>query len=349
MSASDGAPEPVARGALFEPGRSAAHPATLFRSASGMVVIHAQDRDQRFNEAEILEVSSRVGAVPRRLSLVGGSVFETRDNDAVDALLAGRVSRASTLLHQAEAFRLRLIAVAAAVLVSLWLALAYGLPAAASLAARVTPPAVSTLIDRGVLQSAEFSVLEPSALPQNRQDAIRGGFEDLASRSLSPATDYRLLFRNSEAIGPNAFALPGGTIVATDALVELARTDDEILGVLAHEIAHVEERHGLRQIYRVLGLSAMISLAGGETGEIVDEVVGQAGLLLSLSYSRRFEADADRRAIELMRAAGREPRALAAMLERLVKNCPKCGERSWYATHPTVGDRIESIRGMSRR
>ena len=123
-------------------------------------------------------------------------------------------------------------------------------------------------------------------------------------------------------------ALPGGTIVLTDALVRLARSDAEILGVLAHEIAHVEERHELRQLYRALGLSVMISLIGADSREIVDEVVGQAGLLLSLSYSRRFEAAADRRSIELMRAVQQDPGALASILERLLIDCPPCGARA---------------------
>ena len=348
MSGSETTAGAAASGFLFESGRSAARPAKLHRTGTGEVAISPEDGGPSFSEADIVEISSRLGTIPRRLTLIGGGVFETRDNDAVDALLAGRLDRASALLNRAEGFRPHLIGVAAAVLLTLWLAITYGLPAAANVAARVTPPAVVSLIDRGVLQSVEFAVLEPSALPQGRQDAIRAAFDELAEESSLAAADYRLLFRNSEAVGPNAFALPGGTIVLTDALVRLARSDAEILGVLAHEIAHVEERHGLRQLYRALGLSVMISLIGADSGEIVDEVVGQAGLLLSLSYSRRFEAAADRRAIELMRAVEQDPGALASILERLLIDCPACGARSWYKTHPAVGDRIEAIRGAAR-
>jgi Zn-dependent protease with chaperone function len=348
MSGSEATAAAAAAGFLFEGGRSAARPARLHRTVTGEVAISPEDGGPGFSEADILEISSRLGTIPRRLTLIGGSVFETRDNDAVDALLAGRLHRASALLHRAEGFRLHLIGVAAAVLLTLWLAVAYGLPAAANIAARVTPPAIVSLIDHGVLQSVEFTILQPSALPQDRQDAIRVAFDTLAEESVLAAADFRLLFRKSEAIGPNAFALPGGTIVLTDALVRLARSDAEILGVLAHEIAHVEERHGLRQLYRALGLSVMISLIGADSGEIVDEVVGQAGLLLSLSYSRRFETAADRRAIELMRAADYDPEALASIFERLLRSCPTCGARSWYSTHPAVSDRVEAIRDAVR-
>jgi Zn-dependent protease with chaperone function len=348
MSGSETTSWPTAAGFLFERGRSAARPATLHRTMTGEVAISPADGGRGFSEADILDISNRLGTIPRRLTLIGGSVFETRDNDAVDSLLAGRLGRASALLHRAEAFRVHLIGVAAVVLLSLWLAVTYGLPAAANIAARVTPPAIVSLIDRGVLQSAEFAILQPSALAEARQGRIRAAFDGLASQSALPAANYRLVFRRSDVIGPNAFALPGGTIVLTDALVALARSDAEILGVLAHEIAHVEERHGLRQLYRALGLSVMISLVGADSGEIVDEVVGQAGLLLSLSYSRRFEAAADRRAIDLMRAARHDPEALASMLERLLTDCPACGARSWYGTHPAVGDRIEAIRDAAR-
>ena len=60
-------------------------------------------------------------------------------------------------------------------------------------------------------------------------------------------------------------ALPGGTVILTDQLVALAKNDDEIAGVLAHEIGHVKHRHSLKQLYRVLGIGFMISVIGGDS------------------------------------------------------------------------------------
>src|SRR6185436_5206099 len=142
-------------------------------------------------------------------------------------------------------------------------------------------------------------------------------FAALQGHAGSAGQGARLLFRDAPRIGANAFALPGGTIVLTDGLVAAAQSDDEILGVLAHEVGHVEGRHSLQQIYRAAGLAVMALLIAGDSSEIVDNVVSQASALTLLSYSRGFEADADQRSVALMQAAGRDPGAFLDLIDRL--------------------------------
>ncbi len=88
-------------------------------------------------------------------------------------------------------------------------------------------------------------------------DGHRSGFADLATRAERGTGGYSLNFREGGAIGPNAFALPSGTIILTDELVDIAGDDnDMVLAVLAHEIGHVDKKHSLRQIYRAAGTAA---------------------------------------------------------------------------------------------
>jgi Zn-dependent protease with chaperone function len=91
-------------------------------------------------------------------------------------------------------------------------------------------------------------------------------FEALAAHSPRGAQAYSLNFRKGGSIGPNAFALPDGSLVLTDELVELAANDEAVLGVLGHEIAHVEGEHTLRQLYRAAGVAGFIMLIGGDIG-----------------------------------------------------------------------------------
>jgi len=111
----------------------------------------------------------------------------------------------------------------------------------------------------------------------------------------------------------------------------------------------VENRHSLRQIYRSLGIAILIAMIGGDSGEIVEDILAQGSLLLTLSYSRRFESQADTRAVDLMKAAGRDPAALATILERITEKCRDCGETSWFTTHPGTDGRSEAIRQRAQK
>ena len=87
--------------------------------------------------------------------------------------------------------------------------------------------------------------------------------------------------------------------------------------MLAHEIGHVEHQHSLRQLYRAAGVSALIMLIGGDIGSGTEDILVQGSALLSLSYSRSAEAEADRHSVELMYKAGHDPKAIAHFFELL--------------------------------
>jgi len=304
---------------------------------------------RRYADDELTTISDRVGAIPRRLTFTDGTVFETEDNAGIDRLLSERLAASETFLSRLEVFHPRLIIIALIAIGLVYGTVRYALPVLANMAAAVTPTPVVKLIDRGALETIDRAFLKPSTMVQSRKDEIHAGFAALAPHADADKVGLQLLFRDGGIIGPNAFALPGGTIIMTDQLVRLAGSDDEIFGVLAHEIAHVENRHSLRQIYRSLGVAALIAMIGGDTGEIVEDVLAQGSLLLTLSYSRRFESQADQRAVDLMKAVGRDPAALATMLERITAKCRDCGKTSWFTTHPGTEGRSEAIRQRARK
>jgi Zn-dependent protease with chaperone function len=337
-------------GWLFEAGRSAKRAAVLDRPASGALTI-SPDRqpERRYTDKDLTTISDRVGAIPRRLTFADGVVFETQDNAGIDRLFSERLAASETFLSRLEAFHPRLIVIALIAVGLVFATVRYALPVLANVAAAVTPTPVVKLIDRGALETIDRAFVETSNIDDARKDEISAGFATLMSHSDADQIGLDLVFRDGGIIGPNAFALPGGTIILTDQLVRLAGSDDQILGVLAHEIAHVEERHSLRQIYRSLGIAALIALIGGDSGEIVEDVLAQGSLLLTLSYSRRFESQADRRAVDLMKAAGRNPAALATILERITEKCRDCGETSWFTTHPGTEGRSEAIRQRAKK
>ncbi len=291
-----------------------------------------------------LDISPRVGAIPRRLEFPNGSLFETADNDAVDNLLRANGRRGVGFIHGLERFHPRLILFAAAVFILSGLVYRYALPVLVEVAVVVTPPVVPELMSAGTLETMDRTVLDKSALQEAKKRAISEGFDRIAAQSVRGKSAYTLNFRKGGAIGPNAFALPDGTLIITDELVELAGSDTEMLvGVLAHEIGHVELEHSLRQIYRAAGMAGLIMLIAGDIGDSVEDLLVQGGGLLALSYSRDAEAAADRYSVVLMGKAGYDPTAIARFFEIIEKKFGDAAETSVFSTHPGTPERQKSI------
>jgi hypothetical protein len=112
---------------------------------------------------------------------------------------------------------------------------------------------------------------------------------------------HRLEFRRTtKGDGINAFALPGGTIVLLDGLVD--RTNSaQLLGVLGHELGHVKHKHGMRNVLQATGFSALAALLWGDFAGVTTNVPVAIG---ELNYSRDFEREADDHAIAYLRANG---------------------------------------------
>jgi Zn-dependent protease with chaperone function len=340
-------------GRLFAPGASASVPATLV--ASGKVAL-LQTGNSEPRSVSVTAVSDRVGSIPRRLTLSDGSIFECPDGPDVEVLL-GRKAAAGPIFYRLEhSWRAAAIAVAAAVLIIAGLT-RYGLPAAAWTAARYTPAAYLETIDAGTMGAADATMLESSRLSPERRAELTAIFQELAARTHDLRQPVRLEFRTG-AIGPNAFALPGGTIVLLDGLVALAKSNDEIAGVLAHEIGHVAHQHSMQSLYRALGIIAIASTISGDGGQLIDAAVTQLSALQTLSYSRAFETEADRYSVIVMRRAGRDPVAFVALLERIGKSMggdtadgndrDAMGKGGWWSSHPGNEDRRRDVDAFAR-
>jgi Zn-dependent protease with chaperone function len=332
------------RGAWHPSGSSRKIEATLSIAGNGdWVVVANQAVLTRGPRAEV-DISARVGSIPRKVVFPDGSLFETTDNDGVDALAAQ--GGAAGAIDQLERFRPRLFAFAAAVAVFCYLIYRFAVPVLVEVAVVMTPPVVTQLMSQGALVSLDETVLAPSELPQPRRERLQAGFSELAALSDRGAANYVLNLRKGGSIGANAFALPDGNIVLTDELVGMAANDDAILGVLAHEIGHVEREHSLRRLYRAAGIAALIMLIGGDIGAGAEDILVQGSALVALSYSRSQENEADRYSVELMVKAGKDPAALVSFLETMRARESKGGS-DILSTHPATADRIEAVRAYA--
>jgi len=148
----------------------------------------------------------------------------------------------------------------------------------------------------------------------------------------APAADVRVV----DVPMVNAVALPGGHVVLFRGLIDQAGSPDEVAGVLAHELGHVEHRHVLQALLRQLGLSVVLGGLDGNVG-------GYTNALLSASYSRSAEAEADGYAIDALARAQVSPKGVAAFFRRLskaeVKPKGAAALMNYLASHPRSSER----------
>ncbi len=234
----------------------------------------------------------------------------------------------------------------------------------------VVPRALAEgLPDLGDVSQAGFSVMQERRFGESIMREIRADrsyYDDaeatdyitalgsrLAARSPDSRQDFDFFLMQDGQI--NAFALPGGFIGVNTGLILAAQSESELAGVMAHEIAHVTQRHIARMIAQqkqgaiasLAGLAAAILLSrvSGQASEAA-AAFGQAGALQNqLNFTRENERDADRVGLQILDKAGFDPNAMAAFFERLQRatRVYEGGAPSYLRTHPLTYERIADI------
>lgn len=149
----------------------------------------------------------------------------------------------------------------------------------------------------------------------------------------------------------NALALPGGYIIIFRGLLESTETPEEFTGVLAHEIQHILQRHGMRLLVQNMTLGLIIGALTGDVSGIMAFVLEGAHVLQSLSYSRFAEEEADRKGMALLLAAGINPDGMISFFEYVKEQHGDNNQNPlwrYLSTHPTAGDRVAKLREQAQ-
>ena len=152
---------------------------------------------------------------------------------------------------------------------------------------------------------------------------------------LTAGSAYKYEFYVAQDKSVNAFAMPGGFVVVHTGLLALAATPEEVAGVLAHEVRHVEGRHSLRALAKNAGLSITMALIFGDTGGLV----GMADQLLGLKFSRDHESEADRDGLAALVKAQIQPEGMRDFFKKMAAQ--EKLNLGWLSTHPTGTERFE--------
>lgn len=147
---------------------------------------------------------------------------------------------------------------------------------------------------------------------------------------------------------PNAFALPGGQVILLSGLIDGAKSGDEVIGVLAHEIAHVVRRDPLQVTLKQTGTALLISLLVGDVfgGSVLS---GVGSTVIESGYSRDAETASDIMAVTALNQLGLTARPLADFLSRLSKSEGIAAAiPEFLSTHPSGENRADEIRSLSQ-
>ena len=190
------------------------------------------------------------------------------------------------------------------------------------------------------------------------QDAANRILQRLVPYSSRPDAPFEIHVVESDQV--NAFALPGGQMVLFTGLLKRSKRAEEVAGVLAHEIAHVTERHGIDRLVQSVGIMSLVQLAVGDSSGLL----GLGAQLMSIaainSYSREQETAADAVGVKMLHDAGISHEHLSNFFRALEKEGPVHDAAStqsdssqlpsqveevlsWVSTHPATGDRLEAI------
>jgi beta-barrel assembly-enhancing protease len=224
-----------------------------------------------------------------------------------------------------------------------------GIPYAADPMARAMPERYRT-------QIAEISWSQVNQFTAQCDDADEAAeiLNDLAYRMMEasnvPNRD-EIWITVADAGFPNAFALPDNSILVTDELIGMAEHPDELTGVLAHEIAHIEHNHIMKNVIRQIGAGIFFDIVFGGAG--AGQAIAIASVnLAGLRYSRDDETDADTRGMDYLDAAGISTGGIASMFDRFQAYEESAGVSdipTMLSSHPASRQRAEEARRRARQ
>lgn len=199
----------------------------------------------------------------------------------------------------------------------------------------------------------QFPILNDAESTRYIQDVGQRLVNSIPREFQQPAFKYRFKIVNARDI--NAFALPGGPMYVNRGLIQVAKNEGELTGVMAHEIAHVALRHGTAQATRqgsaknqILGGLLVIggAILGGQAGAQLGAAIFAGNFVLK--YSRQYETQSDILGARIMADAGYDPRDLANMFKTIAGQSKGGRPPEWLSSHPDPNKRYNTINNEAR-
>ncbi len=141
----------------------------------------------------------------------------------------------------------------------------------------------------------------------------------------------------------NAYALPGGYVMVYTGLLEKLKTKEELAALLSHEVAHVAHRHSVRKLCRDMSTTVLLSVVLSNVGDATSILYANASSIYSLTYSRKYEEQADITGLKTMRGNHLDQQGMLRLMQELKKLDQKIKIPEFISTHPLTENRIRYV------
>jgi predicted Zn-dependent protease len=220
----------------------------------------------------------------------------------------------------------------------------WGIPTMASIAAAHIPVSWEERLGQAVVE--HLAPQEKQCSDSGRAQRVQEILTTLTSSLPKSPYTFRVVVVNQSAV--NAFAVPGGTIVICQGLLEKTYTAEELAGVLAHEVQHVLHRHATRAMLQQVSIRLLLAALVGEA-RAMTYGLESAQAVGMLRYSRQYEEEADEGGIKLLMASGVNPHGMITFFETIPKESEKSLKLPAYlSTHPELKDRIQRLKWLAQ-
>lgn len=311
---------------------------------NGKVHVSGPSLDDAYDIISI-KTKPRVGKLAVQFIFPDGSVCEVNQQADLEAAMQLLPKRSlQDFVHKIENNLLAILLSLLAAVTVLYVVIQYGIPLGAKQIAFKTPIELENRMGEDALAFFDKTICKPSKLAEKTK--LHAETVLLNALSKTETEQIRLQFRDCGKIGANAFALPSGIIIFTDEMVNMAKEDRELIGVLAHEAGHVRHRHIMRQLLQNSVTGLLLILLTGDIGSASSLAAALPAMLVQAKFSRDFETESDEYAARFMQSLNISPGHLANLLERLTKQDRenKSNIAGFLSSHPLTEKRIERLR-----
>ncbi|RJE76964.1 peptidase M48 [Pseudoalteromonas sp. MSK9-3] len=214
------------------------------------------------------------------------------------------------------------------------------IPYLAEKIATAIPEPIYRIVDESSLEALDESEFSHSQLDVNKQKEVQTLFLQLVENEKAAHRQFTLALRHWQGQA-NAMALANGSVIITDAMVNLTANPQELSAILLHEIGHVKHNHVMESIVSSSIVFAGLSVIFGDISALSDMILQGTMTGVTQSYSRHAELEADRYAAQQLTALYGSHEAMTEIFKKLNKQHPD--GPSWLSTHPSFGERIEKL------
>ncbi|HXH19989.1 MAG TPA: M48 family metallopeptidase [Chitinophagales bacterium] len=188
------------------------------------------------------------------------------------------------------------------------------------------------------------SMMYRNIIPQYTIDTVKTNLVNELVENIDFQSPYRLQFVVVDYDQKNAFAMPGGYIVIYSGIMDDMEDYSDLLGLLGHEVSHINKKHTLRSLFRSLSSYIFISILLNDVNGVTTVVLENANSLKTLSFSRKLEQEADLEGLKIMFHNRVDPYGMVRLFENLMKDSDLPDAMEFMSTHPVTEKRISYLK-----